>query len=86
MSLDALKLLVDTGKIFKTDYDVYIIFHLDERGRKWLKEKTESLFMEAPQSDRSESFVWLDGRRSLIREIKVIIECVERSLEEAMND
>lgn len=80
--LDKLKLLVDVGKIHKSDYDIFILFHLDERGRNWLNRKVEHVFMEAPSTDKGEMFAWLDGRRSMLREIKVVIEYVNKALEE----
>jgi hypothetical protein len=69
------------GKITEMEYHTYILFGMNDIGIPYLAKTIESSFMEEPIDPRTELFSWQDGRRSVWRDIKRIINAVDRQLE-----
>lgn len=76
--------LLSLKKISYQEHQVYTLFHLDERGRKWVQFMLIDTFMDCvpPPAFSPEIFVFTDGRRSIIRDIKTIIDKVNGLIEE----
>jgi hypothetical protein len=80
--------LVKAKKISQHQYDLYMLFHATELGRKCLTRMTEEAFMDEPTAGEfsSTGFAFYDGRRSLLRDIHRAIDIVVDSLRENLND
>lgn len=73
--------LLEEGKIDRAEYHTYLLFEEIDHGRDYLKNMFEAVCMEEPDSFSSESpFAWQDGRRSVFRDIKRIINEVNIKL------
>ena len=79
--------LLAAKKISIEDYEVYLLFEVDERGRKYLNRMVDLTFMEQPDPSlcTGEIFAWHDGRRSTLRSIKHTIDEINK-LKEANDD
>ena len=73
--------LLNEGKIDLYQYDVYVLYEVNEMGRTFLKNKMEANAREEPQHDRPNSYAWYDGRRSCWREIDAIVSFVKYLVE-----
>ncbi len=73
--------LYKEGKINQMEYWAYILFAMNDIGIPFLSKTIEASFMEEPADPRHELFEWHDGRRSVWRDIKRIINNIERQME-----
>jgi hypothetical protein len=80
--------LFNAGKINAEDRKIYLIFHVSESGREWLQSKMLETFLEQPPLDNltGELIAFIDGRRSLIREIHFALTRIENLIKENQND
>lgn len=76
--------LVKIKKITIEQYQTYNLFVISETGRNWLSRMLIETFMSQAMPDMmtGEVLAHLEGRRSIIREIKMDIEHVEQKLAE----
>lgn len=74
--------LVAAKKITIEQASVYQLFWLLESGRNYLNEMMKKTFMDTPVQPTNEVFAFLDGRRSVFREIIATIDYVNKTLEE----
>ena len=65
------------GKISETEYLNYLLYATSDLGIRYLKIAIEGVLMEEPITPTSELFVWHDGRRSVWRDIKRMVDRVD---------
>lgn len=70
------------GKIGQYEHDVYVLFETHDLGRDFIKKMMESIAMETPLKPDPLIVMQADGRRSAWREIKHIIDTINRMMEE----
>ena len=74
--------LLKLKKINDFEYKAYLLFYLNDQGAQFIKNAFEGVSMEEPMSLDSEcAFSWMDGRRSIWRDIKIAINKVNYLLE-----
>lgn len=80
--------LLKAGKITISDVEVYQLFRCTELGDKWLKQKMLETFLEQPPVDliTGDAIVFIDGRRSLIREIHYALDTISKLIKEYEHD
>lgn len=78
--------LVRQGKITDFEYLTYLVFTGDDVGERYLRMQLDSIVMEEPIEPTESLFAWHDGRRSVWRDIKRMIDMVNKELEETQND
>lgn len=78
---DKLINLLHAQIIDKFEYDSYILFEVIEHGRIYLKNALEMVVLEEPINQDSSSVMKIDGRRSVWREIKIIINKINQLLQ-----
>jgi hypothetical protein len=80
--------LLAAKRISVEQYEIYILFHVNELGRKTLERMTMAYFMEEPQNTefKGTGFAFYDGRRSVFRDIYRAINFVSKKLKEAEDD
>jgi len=78
MTLD--DLLTAENPITQFDYKTYQIFS-SEGGDRYLKEMLHTYAMEDPQNMTSTAMVWLDGRRSVWRDLQSSMDKVKHLLD-----
>lgn len=80
--------LITQKKISYEQAKVYQLFACSELGVEWLREMTDATFMEeAPATNVTPHMVmFFDGRRSIMRDIKVLIKMVNHLIKELEND
>lgn len=84
---DKLNRLLSKKIISKSIYDTYLLFELNELGRNYLNNSLDSIYMEQPEeSNVNDPYPWHDGRRSVWRDIKIVIEKVKIELEKSKHD
>lgn len=79
--------LLDLKRISPEEHDIYMLFQVNDLGRKCLDKMMLEAFMDEP-SDKQFSntgFAFYDGRRSLLRDIKSVIKHVESIIQEVNN-
>lgn len=76
--------LLKEGKINKEQYDMYVVFALDEKGAKWLKDKSKE-FMRNEIMPNSDLCIYAEGKRAVLKEIYVAIDEVEAQIERRNN-
>ena len=74
------------GKISEMEYLNYLLFSTSDLGINYLKKMLEGILMEEPLTPTTELFVWHDGRRSVWRDIKRMIDNVDRILKGEKDD
>ena len=79
--MDNLKSILNEGKISKIEYKTYLTFMGNDVAREFLAFMLESIVMEEPSTPTNDLFAWHDGRRSVWRDIKVMINKVNDILE-----
>jgi hypothetical protein len=77
--------LINTGKISKKQGDIYYLFAMSDLGRSWLDGMTDLTFMEEPIKPIECGYAFLDGRRSLLRDIKKEIMLINHLLKDEHN-
>jgi len=83
---DYLKTLLETKKISKTEYHIFLLFELTDLGKEFCHKFQEKLFMEEPAVMTNTGYAWVDGRKSMFREIKRTIDFVYQQIEAIKND
>lgn len=78
---DKVTALYREGKIDKYEYDTFILFEGNDVGRNYLRNMFEAIVLEEPDHSKSESYAWIDGRRSTWRQVKIVINMVNNLLE-----
>ena len=73
--------LLREGKIDDLSYRAYITFAGNDVASLFLKQMLESIVMEEPAKPTKQLFAWHDGRRSVWRDIKRMIDFVSAQLE-----
>jgi hypothetical protein len=81
-----LKALLEENKITKFEYKTYMMYCSNDMGREYLKDAVESSFMEEAIQPMEDCFAWIDGRKSVWRDIKVMINKVQYLMENNSND
>jgi hypothetical protein len=74
------QLLTAKNPITQFDYKTYQIFS-SEAGAKYLREMLHTYAMEDPQTMSSTAMVWLDGRRSVWRDLQSSMDKVKHLLD-----
>ncbi len=74
--MKTLEQLLTSGKIDKSKYDTYRLFHESPEGARYFADRKQSSLMEEPPIRHNTEIVWLDGRRSVWREIQIIIDTI----------
>lgn len=82
---DTLTALLREGKITHYEYCTYLLFAGNDVGAQYLKDSIESSFMEEPIDPKKTLFIWHDGRRSVWRDIKSILNKIESILKGEKN-
>ena len=78
---DRVRNLLHEGRIGQYEYDTYILFEGNDLGRRVLKDRLLAAVMEEPVTGTGEAFAFADGRRSVWREINLIILKIQKELE-----
>lgn len=76
-----LEVLLKENKITRVEYETYLLFALDDIGKRYFNRMWKSCLMEEPLELKNETAMWHDGRRSVWRHIQVLIDNVEHQLE-----
>ena len=85
--MEKLSVLLNEKYITKEDHSFYLMFNLNSDGRAFLKEQFERSMMEELKEPTGEfMFSFIDGRRSVWRDIKNSIQKVNFCLEEMERD
>ena len=79
--------LLKAKKISEEQYELYVLFQVNELGRKTLERMTRAYFMDEPvnMEFNGVGFAFYDGRRAVFRDIHRSINYVEKQLREANN-
>ena len=80
--------LLSAGHISQNDYETYVLFSHSEMGRKWFENMIIETFMDepSPQHCIGEAFAYTDGRRSIFRNIKNVIDGINQLIKEMSDD
>lgn len=68
------------GRITEVEYMNYLLYATSDLGIRYLKISIDGILMEEPITPTSELFVWHDGRRSVWRDIKRMVDRVDNML------
>jgi hypothetical protein len=82
MLLNTLNQLLSKDKINREQYNLFNLFVLDECGAHFLKKKLFAALMEESPCPTNDGFAWLDGRRSVWRDIQNTILYIHQLIEE----
>jgi len=83
---DRLTSLFREGKINDIEYQTYLTFTGNEVARSFLNKMLDSIIMEEPVQPTRQLFAWHDGRRSVWRDIRLMLQKVETILENREDD
>lgn len=74
--------LLEANLITKAEYDVFVLFSVEERGQLFVKRMVEDTFMDQapPELFTGEMLAYSEGRRSVIRDIKLTITKINQLL------
>jgi hypothetical protein len=75
--------LLKEGKINPYHYDIYMLYEGNDLGRRMLKEHLLAAVMEEPVNGTGEAFAFADGRRSVWREINLIVLNIHKEMEKS---
>jgi len=78
---DKLIHLLNSNRIDQFEYDSYLMFEVGDLGRNYLKNSLEAVALEAPLKCSKDNVMWVDGRRSVWRDIKIAINKINSLLE-----
>jgi len=83
-----LEQLLISKRISKEQYDDYVLFGVSESGRNWLNRMVRETFMDQPAPDNTKGivFAYMDGTRSLLRNILMLIDHINQMIKEFSND
>jgi hypothetical protein len=73
--------LLREGKIDKYEFDTYLMFGADDLGRNYLKNMLDAIVLEEPISGKPIEYGKAEGRRSVWRQIKLVIDKLNYLLE-----
>ncbi len=82
---DKLSQLLKQDRINKDQYDLFMLFGYGFGG-EFLKNKLLSVALEESPCPTNDGFAWLDGRRSVWRDIQHIISYIHQLIEENTGD
>lgn len=82
---DKFKYMIQTGRIAEIQYRMYMMFSMNSNGRAWLKAKTHELFMMPCPIDK-DLLLYLEGQRSIFKEISNAIDYVENELKNTQEE
>lgn len=76
--------LIKANKVAYEDAEIYQLFRASDLGQKWLSKMMFETFMEQPppESVNKDIIVFIDGRRSLLRQINHSLQLVEKAIKE----
>lgn len=79
--------LLKAGKITRYDYLVYALFECNELGREFFSNMLNDTFMDEPTSmeDGGIKLAFLDGRRSVYRDMRRAFIHIQKMMKEASN-
>lgn len=80
--------LIKANLISKKDAETYYIFAASELGRNWLAREIDEAFMEQIPMEMmtADKIVFVDGRRSWLRQIRFTIDHVQSQLRKQLDD
>lgn len=83
-----LEQLLISKRITKEQYDDYVLFGVSETGRNWLNRMVHETFMDQPAPDNTKGviFAYMDGTRSLLRNILLLIDHINTMIKELPDD
>ena len=83
-----LEQLLISKRISKEQYDEYVLFSVSETGSNWLKRMVHATFMDQPAPDNTKGviFAYMDGTRSLLRNILSLIDQINQMIKELPDD
>ena len=79
--------LLKAGKITRYDYLVYALFECNELGREFFSNMLNDTFMDEPVSmdDGGIKLAFLDGRRSVYRDVRRAFIHIQKMIKDASN-
>ena len=85
--MEKLKALLDKKAINRFEYECYLIFGIEDLGRKFLKNVQDMFFLEEPPALNTEAnFAWKDGRMSAWRDVAQAVNIVQSLLDGEGNE
>lgn len=75
---DLLENLLESKRITKSQYDIYLMFCIDERGRVLLKHWVYDCLYQTTKRGHGADYAFMDGRRSFVCEIHETVEHVQK--------
>lgn len=82
--------LLELQKITLEEYDVYMLYAVSEIGQRYFKRMVLQTFMETPRVNpelmNDVTLGFQDGRREIFREIQLVIDHVNKLLQEQEHD
>jgi hypothetical protein len=80
--------LLASKRISKEMYDDYVLFGCSDLGKQWVDRMVLMTFMDEPSPDncKGTAFAYMDGRRSLLRNIKQLIHDINQMIKEIPDD
>lgn len=82
---DKLSQLLKKAQINKEQYDLFMLFG-QALGAEFLKNKLLSVALEESPCPTNDGFAWLDGRRSIWRDIHHTLSYIHQLIEENTGD
>src|SRR5580693_8487414 len=82
---DQLTNLMREGKIDKYEFDTYLMYGAEELGRDYLKNMLSAIILEEPITGQPIEYGKAEGRRSVWRQIKLVIDKINHLLEGNQN-
>jgi hypothetical protein len=73
--------LLHEGKIDKYEFDTYLMYGADDLGRDYLKNMLNAIVLEEPIIGKPIEYGKAEGRRSVWRQIKLIIDKINYLME-----
>ena len=83
--MSRLKGLLESGKLTQFDYKTYLVFST-EVGSPYLIDMLHTYAMEDPQQMNGTAMTWLDGRRSVWRDLQNSLDRVNNLLNGGHDD
>lgn len=84
---DQVQEMVREGRVKQSDYDLWLLFEGNDLGRRLLQDLIINTFMEDPREvGTGEAFAFQDGRRSVWRDIKLVLLKIHKEMEVYRHD